>query len=158
VREGIVYRAVQAEAPGVETPDDRSTRLLVAYDKSVLRREPLAVEFIARKFAIGYLEAMWETWDCTAQSARGLLTDIENMGFDFAEAQSFVGLELEKAGELKGALQRTPTPPGSIRTRPIPGLVSSESSWRPSVRRRRIAVDSSSGIFYFNNSLSILFR
>jgi hypothetical protein len=113
VREGIVHRAVRVADGGrpgtLGTPSgiyrgERSDRLLRTYDTTVLDREPHTMEFVARKFAIGYLEAMWDAWDCTAQTASGLLTAVGDMGHDFAEAQFFIGRELEEIGDLEGAL------------------------------------------------------
>ncbi len=103
-REGIVYRAVGAgDTP--ELPPSRSGQLLRAYDTTVLGRNPGTMEFVSRKFAIGYLEAMWELTNTTHRTAGDLLDSIRDMGHDFSEAQFFVGSQLEQTGDLQGALQ-----------------------------------------------------
>jgi hypothetical protein len=103
-REGIVYRAVCA-AGAPDPALGRSGSLLRAYDTSVLGRDPETMEFVSRKFAIGYLQAMWELNKTTRRTADDLLALICDMGHDFSEAQFFVGSKLEQAGDLQGALE-----------------------------------------------------
>jgi hypothetical protein len=103
-REGIVYRVVGAGETTDSVPS-RNGQLLRAYDTSVLSRSPETMEFVSRKFAIGYLEAMWELKNTTHRAAGDLLDSIRHMGHDFSEAQFFVGSQLELAGDLPGALQ-----------------------------------------------------
>jgi hypothetical protein len=121
MREGLLFRAVRkqfrgddaaGEGKGASGERERSWNrdgiLLGSYDLGVLERDPGRMDFITRKFAIGYLQGLWERArkEGDAAGADSLLAAIGRMGYDFAEAQYLVAMEMERRGELEKAYER----------------------------------------------------
>ncbi len=80
---------------------------LVSCDMGVLERDPRRLDFIVRKFAIGYLQSLWDFERAAKRddSADRILRAIADVGFDFPEAQYLFGFEMEKRGELLRAYE-----------------------------------------------------
>jgi len=113
-REGIIFKAVRqnmirpaAGSNATGRPDrsfarpiDRSRAWLVSCDLDILARQPGQLDFIVRKFAIGYLQSRWDFDRAVKPTGRidHLLVAIKTMGYDFAQARYLIGFELEKQG------------------------------------------------------------
>jgi len=111
VRDGLLFRFVGGRQNATEIgAGGRARATLVASDLSVLRWSPRRLDFLARKFVIGYLEALWG-WrvgghpplDVARDSRAGLLRAMARTGYDFPEAQIFVGYQWERIGRFHRA-------------------------------------------------------
>ena len=110
-RHGIIFEAVAQNTAALRNGSNeklinqRRRNLLAAYDTGVLKRNPRKLDFMVRKFAVGYLQALWESVGSSgATKGEELLLDaIAEMGYEFAEAHYLIASEKEKKGDYREA-------------------------------------------------------